>query len=133
MSERRIEFPEKVRVKRLTFAQFKCEGVVTLDDETKAQCGAALSRKRVEFDHDIAAELGGAATFENCRALCKLCHRAKYPEDAAKIAQAKRREAAHLGVRAAPAKPLQSAPFAKTEKSLIRQPKTPLPPRAMYR
>ena len=133
MSERRIEFPEKVRVKRLTFAQFKCEGVVTLDDETKAQCGAALSRKRVEFDHDIAAELGGAATFENCRALCKLCHRAKYPEDAAKIAQAKRREAAHLGVRTNPVKKIESPGFAKSEKAAKREPKSSLPPRAMYR
>jgi 5-methylcytosine-specific restriction enzyme A len=98
MSDRRTEFDEKTRVKRLHFAGFKCEGIVTLDDDgAKARCNAVLTRKRVEFDHDIPAELDGPATFENCRALCQLCHRAKYPADAAKIAEAKRREASHIG------------------------------------
>ena len=97
MSARRVEFDEKTRVKRLHHAGFKCEGIVTRDDGAKERCNAVLTRKRVEFDHDIAAELGGPATFDNCLALCVLCHRAKYPKDAADIAQAKRREIAHVG------------------------------------
>lgn len=91
MSARRVEFSEKVRVQRLHFADFKCEGTVTREDGVKLRCNATLVKGRVEFDHDIAAELGGPATFDNCRAICKICHRVKYPFDAAAIAKAKRR------------------------------------------
>lgn len=93
----RTEFDEKTRVKRLHHADFKCEGMVTREDGTKTRCNATLVKGRVEFDHDIAAELGGPATFENARALCKICHREKYPIDAAKIAKAKRLYAADIG------------------------------------
>ncbi len=106
MSARRVEFDEKTRVRRLHHAGFKCEGIVTRDDGAKERCNAVLTRKRVEFDHDIPAELGGPATFENCRALCVLCHRAKYPKDAADIAEAKRREIAHLGASAPSSRPV---------------------------
>jgi 5-methylcytosine-specific restriction endonuclease McrA len=110
MSDRRTEFDEKTRVKRLHFAQFKCEGLVGLDDgETTVRCNAVLTRRRVEFDHFVAAELGGQATFDNCRAVCVLCHRAKYPADAAKIAQAKRREAADLGAQRPSDHPMRKA------------------------
>lgn len=136
MSDRRVEFAKKVKVKRLTFAEFKCEGIVTRDDVSKVRCDAVLVTGRVEFDHDIAAELGGPATFENCRALCLLCHRAKYPDDAAKISQAKRRERANLGVRTAPARPMQSAAMPVSERTAAKRergPKQPLPPRSLYR
>lgn len=109
MSARRVEFDEKTRVKRLHFCGFKCEGIVTLDDgETKIRCNAVLTRKRVRFDHDIAAELDGPATFENCRCLCILCDKAKYPGDAAKIAEAKRREASHIGAQRPSDHPMRS-------------------------
>lgn len=116
MSSRRVEFDQKTRVKRLTVAEFKCEGVVTRDDGDKVRCNAALARGRVEFDHDLAAELGGLATFENCRALCKICHRTKYPADAAAIAKAKRREAAHVGA-ARPKGQIKSADFPRVERT----------------
>lgn len=115
MSERRIEFPEKVKVKRLHFAEFKCEGIVELENGTKTRCNAALTRKRTRFDHDIPAELDGPPTFENCRALCIICDKAKYPSDRANIDQAKRREIADLGVKS-PSRPIQSAGFRQREK-----------------
>lgn len=93
----RIEFTTKTKVKRLSFAEFKCEGIVTMDDGGSVRCNATLAQGRVEFDHALAAQLGGDASFENCRALCFVCHRLKYPSDAAKIAKAKRREASHVG------------------------------------
>lgn len=107
----RVEFTSAVKVKRLTFAEFKCEGTVTRDDETKVRCNATLAQGRVEFDHDIASELGGDASFGNCRALCLICHRAKYPSDAAKIAKAKRREAKDVGA-SRPKGSIPSAPKA---------------------
>lgn len=125
----RAEFTEKIRVKRLHHADFKCEGIVTRDDGEKVRCNATLARGRVEFDHDIAAELGGAATFDNARALCKICHRAKYPDDAAKIAKAKRREAGALGA-SRPAAQIKSKGF--TPSSKPRHEREPLAPRRLF-
>ncbi len=132
MSSRRAEFDEKTRVKRLHHAGFKCEGVVTRDDGETERCNAVLTRKRTEFDHDIAAELGGPATFDNCRALCVLCHRAKYPADAAAIAEAKRREVAHLGARR-PKQTLKSAPGGLRGPAREHEDRQSLPPRSLYR
>lgn len=129
----RTEFDEKTRVKRLHFADFKCEGVVTREDGEKLRCNATLVKSRVEFDHDIAAELGGPATFENCRALCKICHRAKYPSDAAKIAKAKRLEIADLGASAPSRRPLESRDDFPAPKHPKRGPREALPPRKLYR
>lgn len=125
----RTEFPERVKVKRLHHAEFKCEGIVTRDDGEKVRCNATLARGRVEFDHDVACELGGEATFENCKCLCKICHRAKYPDDAAKIAKAKRREAAVTGA-AHPAGNLKSRGFQPSNKP--RHERAPLARRQLY-
>lgn len=116
----RTEFDEKTRVKRLRFADFKCEGMVARDDGTKARCNATLTKTRVNFDHDIADGLGGKATFENCRAICRQCHADKTKGDVAAIAEAKRREAAHLGARTRPKVELKSGPFARTEEAIER-------------
>lgn len=53
----------------------------------------AVLSYRIEYDHQIPDWLGGKATLENCRVLCKGCHRAKYPKDAADIARARRLQA----------------------------------------
>ena len=112
----RAEFPAKVKVKCLAFAEFRCEGIVTRDDGSKVRCNATLAKGRVEFDHDIAAELGGPATFENCRALCRVCHREKYPSDAKAIAKARRREAADVGA-TRPKQAIQSPGFKHVERA----------------
>lgn len=111
----RVEFTSAVKVKRLALAEFKCEGFVERDDGSKVRCNAALAQGRVEFDHDIAAELGGDASFSNCRSLCRQCHRDKYPSDAAKIAKAKRREAKAVGADK-PAGAIRSAGFPPSAK-----------------
>lgn len=115
----RTEFTEKVRVKRLRFADFKCEGMVARDDGTKARCSATLTKARVNFDHDIADGLGGKATFENCRAICRQCHADKTKGDVAAIAEAKRREALHIGA-TRPKATMKSPPFARTEEAIER-------------
>ena len=56
-------------------------------------CGALLQKYRIEYDHHIPDWLGGKATVDNCKVLCKSCHRAKYPKDAADIARARRLQA----------------------------------------
>jgi hypothetical protein len=71
----RAEFPERIKVKRLHFAEFKCEGVVTRDDGAKARCNATLAAGRVQFDHDNPNGLTGKPTFENCRAARRGRHR----------------------------------------------------------
>ena len=58
--------------------------------------------KRFQIDHVNPDGLTGEPTLENARLLCEPCHREKTKQDVADIAKAKRREAAHLGVRPAP-------------------------------
>ena len=125
----RAEFPDRIKVKRLAFADFKCEGIVTRDDGTKTRCNATLIRGRVQFDHDNPDGLTGDATFSNCRALCKACHADKTPLDVAAIAKAKRREAAHVGA-SAPKGQIKSAGFAKSEKP--KHERKMLAPRKLY-
>jgi hypothetical protein len=115
----RTEFSAAVRVKRLNFAEFKCEADVTREDGTKTRCNATLVKGRVHFDHEIADGLGGKATFSNCRAICRLCHADKTPGDTSAIARAKRLEAAHVGA-TRPKAELKGADFAKTQKAIDR-------------
>lgn len=126
----RQEFPERVKVKRLHFAEFRCEGVVTRDDGSKSRCNATLASGRVQFDHDNPDGLTGKPTFENCRALCRLCHAEKTPLDQANIAKAKRREAADLGASYTKAK-IPAGPSSLSTKPK-REPRASLPPRRLY-
>lgn len=75
--------------------------MVEQEDKSLVRCNAALTWKRTEFDHDMPDALGGPATFDNARALCALCHRLKYPDDAKRIAverrKTKKREAKTQG------------------------------------
>ena len=42
------------------------------------KCGVVLVAGNVNYDHDIAAGLGGRSDLENCRVLCiKICHAKK--------------------------------------------------------
>ena len=113
----RKEFSKSIKVaciKRATVeGQVYCE-----------ECGC-LTKGRFEIDHVRADGLLGEATLENAKLLCKPCHDEKTKADVAAIAQAKRREALHLGVRKKPS--FVSRGFAKFAKA----PKEPLklPPR----
>jgi hypothetical protein len=131
----RAEFPARVKVKRLAFAEFKCEGEITRDDGSKTRCNAPLANGRVEFDHHNADGLTGKPTFENCRALCRACHKEKTKLDVAAISKAKRREAAHLNARPAPTQKIPNRGFAPSTKAIERQkrePRASLPPRPMF-
>lgn len=89
----RREFPKSVKV-----ASIKAN---TRDNVVYCE-GCGLPTKRFHFDHRNPDGLTGQPTLENCQLLCEPCHAEKTKQDVADIAKAKRREAAHLGVRPAP-------------------------------
>ena len=89
----RREFPKAIKV-----ASIKAN---TRDNVTYCE-GCGLPTKRFHFDHKNPDGLTGQPTLENCALLCLPCHDEKTKQDVADIAKAKRREAAHLGVRPAP-------------------------------
>lgn len=64
----RREFPARVKAQAFERAAGRCEG---------KDCGARLAVGKFEYDHDIACELGGDNSFENCVVLCWVCHKQK--------------------------------------------------------
>jgi 5-methylcytosine-specific restriction protein A len=96
--------------------------------------GCGLPAKRWHYDHDNPDGLTGKPTLENCKLLCLPCHAKKTAEDVAAIAQAKRREAAHLGVRDEPTMETRPREKAKPQNNASRPlEKTSLPPKPIYR
>ena len=92
-------------------------------------CGALA--KKWEIDHVRADGLLGEPTLENAKLLCVPCHDKKTKVDVQQIAQAKRREAKHLGVRKKPT--LKSRGFTKYEKpTKIDKSQFNLPRRNMF-
>ena len=64
------------------------------------QCGIDLRCKPVHFDHEIAADLGGSATLENCRTLCLQCHKQKTAQhDVPLIAKGRRIRERNIGIK----------------------------------
>ena len=64
------------------------------------QCGIDLRCRPVHFDHEIAADLGGPATLENCRLTCVPCHRDKTREhDMPLIAKGRRIRERNMGIK----------------------------------
>lgn len=86
----RTEFSEKIKELALIRCGGRCEG---------KDCGAILGFKAKHYDHKTADGLLGPATLENCQVLCVPCHKEKTREDVAAIAEAKRRERRHNGIR----------------------------------
>lgn len=92
----RREFPTKVKLAAFERCNGHCEG--TRPDGTR--CPVKLYVGKFDFDHDIPNELGGEPTLDNCRVLCKDCHKAKTGQrDIPAIAKSKRVRAKHLGIR----------------------------------
>jgi 5-methylcytosine-specific restriction endonuclease McrA len=87
--------------------------------------------KRWQIDHVIADAHGGKPVIENAELICEACYSVKNPQDTTIAAKLKRQEAKALGVKTAPAKPIQSAGFSKPDKPK-REGKPSLPPRAMF-
>lgn len=96
-------------------------------------CGAMA--KKWQIDHVRADGLLGDPTLENAQLLGKCCYAAKNADDTTNIAKAKRREARSLGIRTAPVRPLESAPFPVSERTVRnreRGSKTTLDRRPMF-
>jgi 5-methylcytosine-specific restriction enzyme A len=109
-------------VARFQFCDGRCEGI----KPNGRRCNVVLVPGRYHCDHNTADGLGGAPTLENCRCLCLECHGAKTPIDVAYIAEARQRQASHIGV-PWPKPGIRSRGFAKSEKPKREQ--LPLPPR----
>jgi hypothetical protein len=124
MTKRR-EFPRSVRVAVIKRATRN--GVVYCE-----LCG--LPAKKFQVDHARADGLAGDPTLENAQLLGECCYVPKNADDAAKIAKARRREAAHLGAWR-PAAKIASRGFTPSQRSADRaqrDPKTQLPRRTMF-
>lgn len=67
----------------------------------------------LEIDHTIALELGGKDRDDNLKTLCAGHHKLKTRVDAGLIAQAKRRQAGHLGQKPPPTQAIRSRGFKK--------------------
>jgi 5-methylcytosine-specific restriction enzyme A len=82
----RKEFSRSVRVAAWKRADGCCQ-----------ECTRRLYPGDARFDHIIPAGLGGDATLDQCRVLCRWCHDVKtFGSDVPAIARAKRREASHV-------------------------------------
>jgi hypothetical protein len=122
----RREFPKAVRVAVIRRAT---RHSVVYCEECK------LPAKKFQIDHVRADGLLGEPTIENAKLLCEICYLDKNPRDARDIAEAKRREAFHLGATPAPAREIRSAGFRRTQRVIDRamSDKLPLPGRrAMF-
>jgi 5-methylcytosine-specific restriction endonuclease McrA len=62
-------------------------------------CTRKLFTGDIHYDHRNPDALTGEPTLDNCAVLCRACHSAKTRIDVARIAKAKRREAAHIGAK----------------------------------
>lgn len=85
----RTEFSAKTKAQAFTRAKDRCEG-----------CGAATKFKPVHYDHDLACELGGDNSLENCKVLCVPCHKTKTRDrDMPLIAKSRRIRQREMGIR----------------------------------
>lgn len=98
----RREFSKKTKRDAFVRAAGHCEG---------PGCGAKLTLGKFAYDHIDPDGLTGEPTLENCQVLCAPCHLEKTRLDVKHIAQAKRREDAHRGIRQT--SKLQGQGFAK--------------------
>ena len=131
----RREFDKATKRAALKRSGMLCEAVGPMYALPESRrCNATLEYG-VEYDHIIADALGGEPTLENCAAVCCNCHRIKTAKhDTPVAAKVKRQSDAHRGIRLAPARTIQSAPSAITEKTLKRKTREqlPMPPRHSF-
>lgn len=76
----RREFSTRIKAAAALRAKGQCEG-----------CTRRLSAGDFHYDHGIPDGLGGEPTLENCKVLCRSCHKIKTTKaDVPRIAKAKR-------------------------------------------
>ncbi|BAQ50392.1 HNH endonuclease signature motif containing protein [Methylobacterium aquaticum] len=98
----RQEFPAEVQREALRRCNGWCEG---------PGCGARLTIGKYIFDHRIPDYMNGPPTRENCQVLCWVCNLEKTRQDQSEIAETKRREDKHFGIR----RPLRGRGFPKAK------------------
>jgi 5-methylcytosine-specific restriction protein A len=123
----RHNFSKSTMAARFLQCGGRCEGT----KPTGRRCNVVLVPGRYHCDHHNPDGLGGTATLENCRCLCLDCHAAKTWVDVAYIAEAKQRQATHVGV-PWPKPGIRSRGFPKSDKPK-REPRQPLERRPLYR
>jgi len=126
----RREFPKEI------YAQIVRRAIQPSGEIACEGCGLVLGKKPYHVDHTIADALfldkTRKLTADDGKLLgVECCHAPKTKIDVKNIAEAKRREAKHLGIKR-PKQTIKSAPFPSPPKSQ-RPAKGPLPPRAIYR
>ena len=84
----RSEFSRKTRARVFARAAGRCEG-----------CGAKLKVREGEYDHVLPCALGGEATEDNCKLLCRVCHSKKTADDIRQTRKADRQRDAHTGAK----------------------------------
>jgi len=85
-----------MRTIRAEFSKKTCEQAwercfdKEIDDGRCEYCGQAFGQRRPDYHHHIPAALGGDNSLENCRCICKACHRiVTRDEDLPRITEAK--------------------------------------------
>lgn len=95
-------------------------------------CGARLKTGEGEIDHILPCALGGEATLENARLICRVCHRDKSASDIKVVRKADRQRDKYTGASAKPSR-IRSRGFEKPPAQ--RRASSPLakqlPPRRM--
>lgn len=99
-------------------------------------CGLVLGKRKFHVDHTkpdaLEIDKSRQLTADDGKLLgVECCHAPKTAVDVAVIAQAKRREAKHLGIKSEPARKVQGPSFPSSPKP-PRVEKAKLPPRQLY-
>ena len=96
-------------------------------------CGGLVHvGKPWDLSRVIPLELGGADDESNFAVAHRNCHRVQTAtQDVPAIAEAKRRESRHLGIKPAPVRPIRSQGFRPSQRRIERKAggKLPMPPR----
>ena len=108
----RVEFTRKVRAEVFLRANGNCE-----------ECGAKLKIGQGEYDHIIADALKSydpnrTYTAEDCRLLCKVCHKAKTAKDIRTIRKTDRQRDKHSGAWKKSGKPIPGSKRSKYKKKI---------------
>ena len=120
---RRTEFSRKIKAAVHLRANGRCES---------DGCGAKLKKGEGEVDHVQADALGGEATLDNARLLCRVCHAAKSANDVRAVRKADRARDRQSGALKSK-RPLRSRnDLRKRDKASVRAALPALPPRPLY-
>lgn len=113
---KRLNFPRKVMSQAKQRANGRCE-----------KCSGDL-KGTGEVDHILPDALGGKPELANAQVLCRPCHKEKTADDVGRIRKSDRQRDKALGAMKKPARPIQSAGFAKAQPKANKIDKSAIPP-----